>query len=64
MDKWEAIKVAFLSLLGGFYVLLFILLVFKVWRGLATPLDERELVDSINKKNQEESLKEWTERES
>lgn len=64
MDKWEAIKVTFLGFLGGFYVLLFILFVFKIWRGLTNPIDEIELIDTINKRNEEESLKEWSERES
>jgi len=64
MNKWELLKSAFLGILSCFYTLLFILLVVRVWRGLTTPIDEVEMIDTINKKNQDESLREWEERES
>jgi hypothetical protein len=64
MGVWELLKWGILSLLGGFYTLLLLAVVFKIYRALTTPVDEIELIEAINKKNESETLIEWKEREN
>ncbi|NBO17343.1 MAG: hypothetical protein EBV07_00405 [Proteobacteria bacterium] len=61
---WDLLKVGLLVFFGIFYSLLFIIFAVRIFRALANPIDEIELIDQINRNNSQETLIEWKERES
>lgn len=64
MTIWEFLKWVVAGSLGLFYSLLTLAFIFKVYRALTTPVDEIDLIDSINRKNEAESLIEWGEKDN